>query len=358
MARSSIEAAAMLRHAPLELVLRMAEAGVFPDGLLRRGTRHLLRRRLRESVWGDSELRKQQENDLIDRLAAGPIAIAAHAANEQHYEVPAPFFERVLGPRLKYSCCYWDADARDLAAAEEAMLDLTTSRASIEDGMRILDLGCGWGSFSLWAAERFPKARILAMSNSRLQRDFIQARAAAQRLGNVRVQTANINDFDPGEEFDVVVSIEMMEHVRNHRALFERIASWLAPGGSAFAHIFCHRSHAYTYEIDDTTDWMAKNFFTGGMMPSESLFHHYQDHLVLREQWRVDGKHYHKTCDAWLERLDRSRDSVLRILADGYGREGVRWFHRWRLFFIACSELFAYRGGTEWFVAHYRWERR
>ncbi|MDH3201102.1 MAG: cyclopropane-fatty-acyl-phospholipid synthase family protein [Myxococcales bacterium] len=345
-------------YLPLGLVLRMAEAGVFPDGLLRWGTRHLLRRRLRESVWGDLEIRTQQETDLVKRLAAGPIAISPDAANEQHYEVPAPFFELVLGPRLKYSCCYWDADTRDLAAAEEAMLELTASRARIEDGMRVLDLGCGWGSFSLWAAERFPNASILAVSNSPFQREFIEERAAERGLRNVCAQTADINDFDPSKLFDRVVSIEMMEHVRNHRALFERIARWLAPGGSAFAHIFCHRSHAYTYEIEDTSDWMARNFFTGGMMPSESLFHHHQDHLLVREQWRVDGKHYQKTCSAWLERLDRSRESALRILADGYGGEGVRWFHRWRLFFIACSELFAYRGGTEWFVAHYRWEPR
>lgn len=338
--------------------MRMAEAGVFPDALLRWGIRNLLRRRLQESVWGDSEIRKREENDLIERLSVGPIAISVNAANEQHYEVPAPFFELVLGPRLKYSCCHWDANTRDLATAEEAMLDLTASRAGIEDGMRILDLGCGWGSFSLWAAERFPTAPILAVSNSRLQRDFIQGCAAERGLANVRVQTADINDFNPGEQFDRVVSIEMMEHVRNHPALFARIAGWLAPGGSAFAHIFCHRSQTYTYEASDTSDWMARNFFTGGMMPAESLFLRYQDHLVLREQWRVDGKHYHKTCDAWLKRLDRRQQEALRILADGYGGEGMRWFHRWRLFFIACSELFAYRGGTEWFVAHYRWEPR
>ncbi len=340
------------------LALRMAEAGVVPDLILRSGTRHLLRRRLREIVSGPFEVRTREQSALMDRLSAGSIAIDVAAANAQHYEVPAPFFELALGPRLKYSCCYWDERTRDLAAAEEAMLELTARRAKLQDGMRVLDLGCGWGSFSLWAAEQFPNAQILAVSNSRIQRAFIERRAAERALTNVRVQTADINDFEPHERFDRVVSIEMMEHVRNHRALFERIARWLAPGGLAFSHIFCHRSHAYTYEHRDPSDWMAKNFFTGGMMPSEEMFRRYQDDLVIREQWRVNGSHYHRTCDAWLERLDQNRDSALQILADGYGSDALRWFHRWRLFFIACSELFAYRGGEEWFVSHYLWEKR
>jgi cyclopropane-fatty-acyl-phospholipid synthase len=340
------------------LALRMAEAGVVPDLILRSGTRHLLRRRLRESVTGPFEVRTREQSALMDRLSAGPIAIDVAAANEQHYEVPAPFFELALGPRLKYSCCYWDERTRDLAAAEEAMLELTARRANIQDGMRILDLGCGWGSFSLWAAEQFPNAQILAVSNSRIQRAFIEGRAAERAFNNLRVQTTDINDFQPDEQFDRLVSVEMMEHVRNHRALFERIAAWLAPGGLAFSHIFCHRSHAYTYEHRDPSDWMAKNFFTGGMMPSEEMFRRYQEDLVIREQWRVNGSHYHRTCDAWLERLDQNRDSALQILADGYGSDASRWFHRWRLFFIACSELFAYRGGEEWFVSHYLWEKR
>lgn len=358
MMESSTNAPTEERRSSMGLALRMAEAGVLPDLLLRSGTRHLLRRRLRESVSGSLEARTREQSELMDRLASGPIAIAVTAANEQHYEVPAPFFELVLGPRLKYSCCYWDSSTADLAAAEKAMLALTAQRAEIEDGMRILDLGCGWGSFSLWAAERFPNAQILAVSNSRIQRAFIEARAAERSLRNVRVQTVDINDFEPNEQFDRLVSIEMMEHVRNHRALFERVARWLAAGGLAFSHIFCHRSHAYTYEHRDPSDWMAKNFFTGGMMPSEGMFQRYQEDLVLREQWRVDGIHYHRTSDAWLERLDRNRDDALQVLADGYGADASRWFHRWRLFFIACSELFAYRGGDEWFVSHYLWEKR
>lgn len=340
----------------LGLVARGAEAGLFPDPLVRYGIGRLLEGRLRQSVWGDPGLRDREEEALLEKLHSGPIAISVDAANEQHYEVPAAFFEHVLGPRLKYSCCYWNEGTPDLAAAEEVMLELTASRARVEDGMRILDLGCGWGSFTLWAAERFPRAEILAVSNSRLQRERIVRRAAERGLHNVRVQTSDINEFDPDTRFDRVVSVEMMEHVRNHPALFERIARWLAPGGMAFAHIFCHRARAYTYEVDGSTDWMAEHFFTGGMMPSETLFSRYSDHLALREQWRVGGTHYEKTCNAWLANLDRHREAVMPILREGYGAEAARWFHRWRLFFMACAELFGYRGGSEWFVSHYRWE--
>ncbi|MFZ1864305.1 MAG: cyclopropane-fatty-acyl-phospholipid synthase family protein [Polyangiales bacterium] len=335
---------------------RCAEAGLFPDPLVRYGIGHLLEARLRRSVWGDSALRDQEEAALVEKLQAGPIAMSVDAANEQHYEVPAAFFEHVLGPRLKYSCCYWTADTADLAAAEEAMLDLTVSRARVEDGMRILDLGCGWGSFSLWAAERFPHAHILAVSNSRLQRELITRRAHQRGLDNIRVQTADINGFHPEERFERVVSIEMMEHVRNHPALFERIARWLAPGGMAFAHVFCHRARAYTYEVASSSDWMAEHFFTGGMMPSESLFSRYQQHLSLEEQWRVGGAHYEQTSNAWLQNLDRNREIVMPILRSCYGVDATRWLHRWRLFFMACAELFGYRSGSEWFVSHYRWE--
>jgi cyclopropane-fatty-acyl-phospholipid synthase len=339
------------------LVARAAEAGLFPDALVRFAIRRLLEGRLRQSVWGDQAQRDREEAALLERLRRGPIAISVDAANAQHYEVPAEFFEQVLGPQLKYSCCHWSPETADLAAAEESMLALTASRARIEDGMRILDLGCGWGSFSLWAAARFPNASILAVSNSRPQRELILRRAAERGLHNIRVQTADVNDFDPAERFDRVVSIEMMEHVRNHPALFERIARWLAPDGMAFAHVFCHRARAYTYEVTGPGDWMAEHFFTGGMMPSEALFGRYQEHLSLCEQWRVSGAHYQKTCNAWLANLDCQRERVMPILRDVYGRDATRWFHRWRLFFMACAELFAYRGGSEWLVSHYRWER-
>jgi len=339
----------------LGLVTRLAEAGAFPDRALRFGIRRLLEARIRQSVSGDQALRAAEEEALLASFARGPIALSVDAANEQHYEVPAAFFEEVLGPRLKYSCCLWDGDTTDLGAAEEAMLELTAERAGIEDGMQVLDLGCGWGSFTLWAAERFPKARFLAVSNSALQRALIRQRAATRGLDNVEAQTCDVNVFGPTRRFDRVVSIEMMEHVRNHAELFRRIAGWLEPGGAAFAHIFCHRSRAYAYEAKDESDWMAEHFFTGGMMPSEQLFQRYQDHLELRAQWRVGGEHYARTCNAWLARLDARRDDLMPTLARVYGRDAPLWLQRWRLFFMACAELFAYRGGREWFVAHYRW---
>jgi cyclopropane-fatty-acyl-phospholipid synthase len=338
------------------LVSRMAEAGLFPDPAVRFGIRRILRGRLRQSVWGDVAVRTSEEDALIRSLGQGPIAISVDAANEQHYEVPAAFFEHVLGARLKYSCGYWDSATPDLDAAEEKMLALSAERAGIEDGMTILDLGCGWGSFTLWAAERYPNAQLLGVSNSRLQRELILRRASERGLGNVRVETSDINDFAPSERFDRIVSVEMLEHVRNHPALFERMAGWLAPQGAVFAHIFCHRSRAYTYEVQSASDWMAQHFFTGGMMPSEGLFRRYQEHLQLRDQWRVDGRHYQRTCDAWLAKLDAQREVVMPILRQGYGKEAEHWFHRWRLFFMACSELFGYGQGEEWFVAHYRWD--
>lgn len=340
----------------IAILTRLAEAGVFPDIVVRFAIRRLLEVRLRQSVWGDPRARAREEEALIETLVNGPIALSVDAANEQHYEVPAAFFEQVLGPQLKYSCCYWDSATPGLPEAEEAMLALTAERAGLEDGMRILDLGCGWGSFTLWAAARYPNATLFAVSNSRPQRELILARAAARGLRNVHVETADINAFDPEARFDRIVSIEMLEHVRNHPALFQRIARWLVPGGAAFAHIFCHRSRAYVYEAEGETDWMAQHFFTGGMMPSEALFRRYDQHLALENQWRVGGAHYTRTCDAWLANLDARRDAVMAVLERGSGADAARWFHRWRLFFMACSELFAYGGGQEWFVSHYLWK--
>jgi len=340
----------------IEWVSNMAEAGLLPDPALRFGIRRILRGRLRQTVWGDPQKRAREEERLIARLTEGPIAVSVDAANEQHYEVPASFFEEVLGASLKYSCCYWDASTPNLDAAEEKMLALTAARAGVEDGMTILDLGCGWGSFTLWAAERFPNARLLAVSNSRFQRELILRRAADRGLPNVRVETCDINDFAPDDRFDRVVSVEMMEHVRNHKALFERISRWLLPDGALFSHVFCHRSRSYTYEVERSSDWMARYFFTGGMMPSAGLFERYQDHLRLDDQWRVNGQQYQRTSDAWLTNLDARREPIMSILRRGYGKDAERWFHRWRLFFLAVSELFGYADGEEWFVSHYRFD--
>lgn len=322
----------------------LAERGLLPTPLLRRGIRRLLARRLREP----------EIEGFRASLREGPIAHVPERANEQHYEVPAEFFELVLGPRLKYSCAYWPEGARTLEAAEEAMLDLTCERAGLADGQEILDLGCGWGSLSLHAARRFPGSRVLAVSNSAEQRRFLETRAPR----NVEVVTADVNDFAPSRVFDRIVSVEMFEHLRNYALLFERLARWLRPRGKLFVHVFCHRRRAYPFAARGAADWMARHFFTGGLMPSLDLLPAFAGALRLEEQHEVPGGHYRRTAAAWRERLEARRADALRILARTYGEaEAPRRYRRWRIFFLACEELFGYRGGTEWFVAHYRFAK-
>jgi cyclopropane-fatty-acyl-phospholipid synthase len=290
----------------------------------------------------------------------GPIAVATAAANDQHYEVPAEFFRLVLGPHLKYSCCLWPDGVDSLAEAEAAMLALTCERAGIEDGMRILDLGCGWGSLAVWLAEHYPASQVLAVSNSHGQRAFIIERARAKGLLNLEVRTADLNDFAPAERFDRIVSVEMFEHMRNYRRLLARVASWLTPRGRLFLHVFCHREHPYFFEDKGPSDWMTRHFFTGGLMPTEDLLARVQDDLEICDRWRVDGRHYEKTLLAWLARLDAERDRVEELFAEVYGgpQEALIWRNRWRIFFLACAELFGFRGGSEWLVSHTLWQPR
>jgi cyclopropane-fatty-acyl-phospholipid synthase len=337
------------------LGIRLAEAGLVPDPLLRIGIRRLLRRRLRELEAGGAEVQLRAKRAFLDAQRQAPIALVPELANEQHYEVPPAFFEQVLGPRMKYSCALWPDGVRELAAAEEHMLALTLERAGVEDGMRVLDLGCGWGSLSLYLAERHPHCRVLAVSNSKPQREFILGRAARGGLDNVEVVTADVNRFEPEARFDRVVSVEMFEHVRNHERLLARIARWLAPGGRLFVHHFSHREHAYPYEAAGDDDWMARHFFSGGLMPSDDLLLHHPRDLRVEEQWRVSGTHYQKTSEAWLARLDASRERVLPVLAQAYGpAQAGLWLQRWRLFFLACAELFGWQDGEQWWVSHVR----
>jgi cyclopropane-fatty-acyl-phospholipid synthase len=291
---------------------------------------------------------------VMARMDASPIALSTRAANQQHYEVPAAFFEQVLGPRLKYSCALWDRPSTTLAEAEDAMLALSCQRAGLVDGQRILELGCGWGSLSLWMAAHYPESDILAVSNSHSQRAFITARAAAQGLRNLHVVTADMNDFAPPHHVDRIVSVEMFEHMRNHRMLLCRMAQWMAPKGEAFIHVFCHRDTPYFFDVEDDSDWMAKYFFTGGMMPSLPLLGQFDDAFRVATSWTVNGTHYARTLLAWLARLDAARPEIVEVFARAYGRDPEVWVQRWRLFLLACAELFAYREGEEWFVAHYR----
>ena len=320
------------------LLERIVDAGVVPEPLLRAGIRAVCRMRLA------SERRRDPEA-FVAQLRASDVAIETAAANAQHYEVPPAFFERVLGPHLKYSSSYWPAGVTDLAAAETAMLELYAERAQLADGQDVLDLGCGWGSFALWAAARYPRSRITAISNSHAQRAFIERRAPA----NLVVRTADVRTLElPAAGFDRVVSIEMLEHVRNYGVLFRRIASWLRPGGALFAHVFAHARYAYPFEDAGASDWMAREFFTGGIMPSAQLFGRFADDLRIAEQWTLDGTHYARTAEAWHRNLLAHRDEIEAILGER------RRYQRWRVFFLACAELFGYRAGGEWIVAHYR----
>ncbi len=337
---------------------RLLESGAVPDRAIRFGIRRICSARLREEDQGDPALQTARLMQHVAALKASPIALSTDAANQQHYEVPAAFFEKVLGPRLKYSCGYWPPGVNSLAESEEAMLALTMERAQLADGQRVLELGCGWGSLSLSMAERFPQSRITAVSNSHGQRAFIEARARGRGLTNLTVITADINAFDPASTFDRVVSVEMFEHVRNYERLFERIAAWMAPGALLFVHVFVHARFAYPYEVRDASDWMALYFFTGGQMPSDDLFLYFQRHLSIVDHWTLDGTHYERTCNAWLRKMDLARDALTPVFAEIYGHDQVRrWRVRWRVFFMACAELFAYRSGREWMVSHYLFEK-
>ncbi len=329
------------------------ERGLVPDPLIRVGIRRLLGRRLAGLTLGDVERELAVRRAFFDELAAGPVAIETATANEQHYELPPRFFRTVLGPRLKYSACWWPEGVDDLATAETRTLELTCARAGLTDGMDILELGCGWGSLSLWMAERYPRSRILAVSNSRPQGEHIRSTAKERGLTNFEVVTADMNVFEPGRRFDRVVSLEMFEHMRNWAELYRRIATWLEPGGALFMHVFCHREHAYPYVAANDSDWMARHFFTGGIMPSDDQPYHFAEHLRVTGHWRLDGRHYSRTLEAWLARMDAARDRLMPLFREVYGGDAARWFRRWRVFFLACSELFRYRQGQEWFVSHY-----
>jgi cyclopropane-fatty-acyl-phospholipid synthase len=353
---------------PRRLVDGVVDAGRLPEPALRVAIRGLLRvRRSGEgataSVTDDDDTTQAA---LRRRLWAGPVTVSVEEANTQHYEVTPRVFELMLGPRLKYSSAWWSEGVTDLADAEEHMLALTCRRARLEDGQDVLELGCGWGSLTLYMAEQYPASHIVAVSNSASQRLHIERLAAERGLGNVTVVTADVGDLGIGSavdlvgpaRFDRVISVEMFEHVRNHRELGRRIARWLRPGGELFVHVFAHRDRAYLFETGGAGDWMARHFFTGGMMPSERWIPDALDTLEHVQTWRVDGRHYARTLAAWHERLVEHRDELIVELASSTTRsEGERRWHRWRTFLVACEELFSTRDGTEWGVVHHRFRR-
>lgn len=328
-----------------------AESGLLPDWLLRLAARRFSRRRL-DAVEG--EYSAVAQTDWRQRLSAGPIAPEPAAANRQHYEVPTEFFLGVLGPRLKYSCCFWPPGANSLAEAEVAALEIYRSRAGIRDGMQVLDLGCGWGSFALWLAETIPGLRVTAVSNSSTQRLYIQSQARRRGLENIEAVTADVNSYNPGRRFDRVVSVEMFEHMRNYRALLARIRAWLEADGRLFVHVFAHKRYTYGFDPGGAGDWVARYFFSGGLMPGRDLIPRFDDDFLLERRWWWQGRHYQLTAEAWLAQLDGERDRLMQVLTRAYGPdEAKRWYNRWRLFFIACAEQWGYSGGRQWGVGHY-----
>lgn len=340
-------------------LIDLCERGLLPDALTRLGIRRLCAQRLREEGADDLDRADQRFRELLEELRHSPIAIETDAANEQHYEVPARFFELCLGRRLKYSSAFYATGSETLEQAEDAMLALYGERAGLADGQHILELGCGWGSLTLWMAERFPNARITGVSNSRSQREHILAQAARRGLGNVQILTCDVNRLElPLESFDRVVSIEMFEHMRNYKRLLGNIAGWLKPGGKLFVHIFAHRFLMYPFLTEGEDNWMGRYFFTGGLMPSADTLLHFQDELTLEQRWLLPGTHYERTANHWLENQDRNREEVMQVLAGTYGAgQAARCHQRWRMFWMACAELFGYEGGRQWLVAHYRFSK-
>ena len=341
------------------LAHQLTERGILPDAMVRQGIRLLLKSRLQEIHAQDCEVSGLHEQVFIRMMNDSPVALLPEKANEQHYEVPSEFFRTVLGSRLKYSCGLWSEDCSTLDQAEVDALEQTAWNAQLSNGMNILELGCGWGSLTLWMAERYPESRITAVSNSVSQGDFIRQRANESNLSNIDVISADMNDFNPGAQYDRIVSVEMFEHMRNYAELYKRISVWLKDDGKFFKHIFVNRSVPYLFEDKEANDWMSRFFFSGGMMPSDSLPLNFQDHLKIEQRWRWDGRHYEKTSNAWLQKMDANKDHLWPLFEATYGKDfSAIWWQRWRLFFMACAELFGYQKGQQWWVSHYLFTKR
>ena len=340
------------------MLIKLVELGFVPDFLIRLGIRLLLEKRLKEISSSNCEESDAHQSSMISMMLESPIAVNTDSANDQHYEVPVEFYSYVLGNKFKYSCCHWGDDVTNLDSAEIAALKKSCERAEIKDGLNILDLGCGWGSLSLWIAENYPNSSVTSVSNSATQHDFIMNQVISKKLSNVKVIVADMNDFDIDEKFDRIVSLEMFEHMKNYQKLYQKISGWLVDDGLFFMHIFCHKSSPYEFLDKGVNDWMTRYFFTGGIMPSDDLPLFFQDSLTIQRRWRWNGVHYANTSNAWLKNMDLKKGELMPIIADVYGENSSKkWWQRWRIFFMSCAELFAFNNGQEWYVAHYLFSR-
>jgi cyclopropane-fatty-acyl-phospholipid synthase len=337
----------------------LLEKDRIPDLLIRKGIRALLKQRLAQEDKGETEAQQAHLMKLIEELKSSPIAVNTADANEQHYEVPTQFYQYCLGKHLKYSSGYWKEGVTDIDTSEKDMLELTCQRAEFKNGQNVLELGCGWGSLSLFMAAKYPASTFTVVSNSRTQKMYIDEQAKNRGIQNLTVITTDINVFTLDATFDRVVSVEMFEHMRNYQLLMQKVASLLKPEGKLFVHIFTHKEFAYKFEVIDETDWMSKYFFTGGIMPSDDLLLYFNEHLSIEQHWHVNGTHYGKTSEAWLQNMDKHKSEIMPLFEKTYGAgKALKWWVYWRLFYMACAELFAYNGGNEWMVSHYLFKKK
>lgn len=333
---------------------KLVEQDNVPDLLLRKGIRNLLKQRLADENKGGVEAQQEHLMNLIGQLKSSPIAVKTADANEQHYEVPTEFYQYCLGKNLKYSSGYWKPGVNNIDTSETDMLELSCQRAELQDGQDILELGCGWGSLSLYMASKYPASKIKAVSNSRTQKIYIDEQAGLRGIANLEVITTDINNFTIDEKFDRIVSVEMFEHMRNYKLLLANVSSFLKPEGKLWIHIFTHKEYAYLFEVIDDTDWMSKYFFTGGIMPSDDLMFYFNEDMVVENHWHVSGSHYGKTSEAWLSNMDAHKKEIMPLFERTYGKDNsVKWWVYWRIFFMACAELWNYNKGNEWLVSHY-----
>lgn len=345
----------------MQLAEALLERNATPDWITRMGIRHLLASRLAQESSVNIEDEMRHKMRMVQSLRGSEIAIKQEKANEQHYEIPTEFFAHHLGKRRKYSSAYYESSDATLDEAEDSMLRLYCQRAGLKDGMTVLDLGCGWGSLTLYVAEHYPSCKIVALSNSWTQREYIETQAKQNGFKNIKVVTgdvAQLKKIEGSGTFDLVFSIEMMEHMKNYSRLLQKVAGWMKKDGKLFVHIFCHSKYIYNFETEGATNWMGRYFFTGGTMGSDDILSYFQDHLKIVDRWRVDGRHYAQTAEHWLQNLDRNIHKIRPILTAAYGPEATKWEAYWRTFYMSVAELFGYNNGQEWHVAHYLMERR